>query len=434
MSEVSLGRHLVVEYFDCDPELINDVPYIERAMVEAAEEAGATIINSTFHHFSPFGVSGVVVIQESHLAIHTWPEYGYASVDIYTCGEPVDPWKAFQYLKEKFASPHSSVIEMLRGQPSQLKKVSHLPSSPPEKVDAASLSPEFKRHVWFTDRDEFIALSLRHTGDRLYRVRSPYQLVEVYQTYAYGKMLACDGMVMTTEGDEYVYHEMIAHVPLLLKPDAARVLIIGGGDGGAAREVLRHPQVKEVVMVEIDEKVIEAARLYFPDLARSFDHPLLRLIIGDGIQYVADAPDASFDVVIVDSTDPVGPAEGLFTEAFYRDVHRILRPTGVMVTQSESPRFNVGVFQQLYRTYRKIFGPDNAHCYLIAVPTYPSGTWSLSFNTKSGIDPVKDLDERRAAAFTEAHRLKYYSPAIHRAAFTLPRYVHDLLKEEKILA
>ncbi len=434
MSEASLGRHLVVEYFECNPELINDVPYIERAMVEAAEEAGATIINSTFHHFSPFGVSGVVVIQESHLAIHTWPEYGYASVDIYTCGEPVDPWRAFQYLKEKFASKHSSVIEMLRGQPSQLKKVPFEAPASASPLDPATLTPEFKRHVWFTDRDEFIALSLRHTGDRLYRVRSPYQLVEVYQTYAYGKMLACDGMVMTTEGDEYVYHEMIAHVPLLLKPDAERVLIIGGGDGGAAREVLRHSQVKEVVLVEIDEKVIEAARLYFPDLAQSFDHPKLNLIIGDGIEYVSKAAEGSFDVVIVDSTDPVGPAEGLFTEAFYRDVYRILGPTGVMVTQSESPRFNVGVFQQLYRTYGDVFGPENAHCYLISVPTYPSGTWSLSFNTKSGIHPIRDLDEARAAAFTEAHGLKYYSPAIHKAAFTLPRYVQELLEPQKVTA
>ncbi len=434
MSEASLGRHLVVEYFECNPELINDVPYIERAMVEAAEEAGATIINSTFHHFSPFGVSGVVVIQESHLAIHTWPEYGYASVDIYTCGEPVDPWRAFQYLKEKFASKHSSVIEMLRGQPSQLKKVPFEAPASASPLDPATLTPEFKRHVWFTDRDEFIALSLRHTGDRLYRVRSPYQLVEVYQTYAYGKMLACDGMVMTTEGDEYVYHEMIAHVPLLLKPDAERVLIIGGGDGGAAREVLRHSQVKEVVLVEIDEKVIEAARLYFPDLAQSFDHPKLNLIIGDGIEYVSKAAKGSFDVVIVDSTDPVGPAEGLFTDAFYRDVHRILSPTGVMVTQSESPRFNVGVFQKLFDTYRRIFGPENAHCYLISVPTYPSGTWSLSFNTKSGIHPLHDLDEARAAAFTEAHGLKYYSPAIHKAAFTLPRYVQELLEPQKVTA
>ncbi len=430
MTEPALGRHLVVEYFDCDPERINDVPYIEKAMVEAAEEAGATIINSTFHHFSPFGVSGVVVIQESHLAIHTWPEYGYASVDIYTCGEPVDPWKAYNYLKEKFGSAHSSVIEMLRGQPSQLEKKDYEPAQPVEMLDPAKLSPEFKRHVWFTDRDEYIALSLRHTGDRLYRVRSPYQLVEVYQTYAYGKMLACDGMVMTTEGDEYVYHEMIAHVPLLLKPDARRVLIIGGGDGGAAREVLRHDHIEEVVMVEIDEKVIEAARLHFPQLASAFDHPKLHLIIGDGVEYVQQAPDGAFDVVIVDSTDPVGPAQGLFTESFYRNVYRILTPEGVMVTQSESPRFNVGVFQQLYALYRQIFGEGNAHCYLISVPTYPSGTWSLSFNTKSGIDPVGDLDEARAAAFTQQHNLQYYSPAIHKAAFTLPRYVQELLAEK----
>ena len=423
-----------MEYFGCEPELLDDVVHIEQAMLEAAKKAEATIINSTFHHFSPFGVSGVVVIQESHLAIHTWPEYGFASVDIFTCGDEVNPWVAYNILLEKLKASHGSAIEMGRGQKDLLPKLHkkfnvNMPTFP-----EGEKTPKFIRNVWFTERDDTIALSLRHTGEVLYRKHSPYQKVEVYDTFAYGKMLTLDGMVMTTEKDEYVYHEMMAHVPMQTHPNPENVLIIGGGDGGVLREVTRYEQLKQATLVEIDELVIEATKLHLPQLAVGFEHPKANVLVEDGIKFVMNAESESYDIVMVDSTDPFpeGPGERLFTDEFYENVFRILKPNGIMITQSESPRYNAKTFQALYKTYRKIFGNENVFCYLANTPTYPAGIWSFSYNAKGeNIHPLKNYDRNKVREFSRKHGLKYYNEDIHPAAFALPGYVKEMLEVEK---
>ena len=422
----SLGRHIIVEYYNCSPELLNDVVHIEKSMENAAEEAGATIINSTFHHFSPYGVSGVVVIQESHLAIHTWPEYGYASVDLFTCGDTVNPWVSYQMLKDAFEADHGSAVELSRGEMALLTRKNFNVKAMRDEKSSNDGSPIKTRDVWFTERDDKIALSLKHDG-KLYDVQSDFQRVAVYNTQAYGNMLTLDGMVMTTEVDEYVYHEMITHVPLLTHPNPKRVLIIGGGDGGTAREVLKHEGLEEVVMVEIDDKVIEASKMHLPSIAQSLDHPKLNLIIDDGIKYVNDAADGSFDLVIVDSTDPVGPAEGLFSVDFYKEVYRILSADGIMITQSESPRFNSKVFKEIYQTYRGIFGQDKVHCYLAYIPTYPTGMWSFSYSSKGSANPWNQKPTEEVEAFVKSARLKYYNGALHQAAFALPTFVKEMI-------
>lgn len=428
MNRGSLGRHVLVEFYNSSTTVLNDVSLIEESMVQAAKEADATVVNSTFHHFSPFGVSGVIVIEESHLAIHTWPEYGFASMDIFTCGEKVDPWVAFNYLKRALQAEHASSMEMLRGQQNLLEKKEDFDvgSLREEKVKNAE-GPQQKRNVWFTDRDENIALSLRHRGNALFREESDYQKIEVFDTYAYGRMLACDNMVMCTEYDEYVYHEMIAHVPMLTHPDPRKVLVIGGGDGGTARELLKHGNVEEVVMVEIDERVIAASRQHLPTLSQGFADERLHLIVDDGIKYVQQSPSNTFDLVIVDSTDPVGPATGLFSETFYQDIHRVLNDNGILVTQSESPRFKREVYQQVYTTFKRIFGPELVFSYLVFIPTYPTGMWSFSFSSKGRTHPWHHLDDQQAWAFTRNHDLQYYNPEVHRAAFALPNFVHQMI-------
>jgi len=422
----ALGRHIIVEYYDCSPNLLNDVTFIESCMEGAAKDAGATILNSTFHHFSPYGVSGVVVIQESHLAIHTWPEYGFASVDLFTCGGTVDPWVAYKVLKEKFEAGHGSAMELSRGEMALLSKKQFDVKSLRDEKSAQDGSPLKTRDVWFTERDEQIALSLKHDA-KLYDHQSDFQKVEIYQTQAYGNMLTLDGMVMTTEKDEYVYHEMITHIPTLTHANPKRALVIGGGDGGTVRELLKHGCFDEVVMVEIDEKVVEASREFLPSIAAALDHPKLDLIIEDGIKYVNEAGDGTFDIVIVDSTDPVGPAEGLFTVAFYKEVYRILTPDGIMVTQSESPRFNQKVFKEIYEVYRSIFGTDQVHCYLAYIPTYPTGMWSFSYSSKGSAHPLNNFDKKKIDAFTEANELQYYNKAIHQSAFALPNFVAKMI-------
>ena len=424
----SLGRHILVEFHGCSSEILNDVPRIESSMVNAAKESGATIISSVFHHFSPFGVSGVVVIQESHLAIHTWPEYRYAAVDLFTCGDSVNPWTSYKLLKSAFQAEHGSAVEINRGQLDLLEKASMDLGELRDEAAQQSVVPKYSRSVWFTDRNENMALSIRHRGDCLFREKSPYQTVEVFDTFEYGKLLAVDKMVMCSEKDEKGYHEMIVHVPMVLQPQVKDVLVIGGGDGGSIREILRYGQVETVTMVEIDEAVVRASKEFLPSLSSAFDHPKLELIIDDGIDYVKQSADEWFDMIVVDSSDPVGPAEGLFSADFYRDVYRCLRPGGMMTAQSESPHFNQKAFVELHHCLKDIFNADSVFCYLAFIPTYPTGMWSFTYCTKRGSHPVKDLDRPRAQQIAEEFNLQYYNSDIHGAAFCLPTFIHTMLE------
>ena len=424
----SLGRHILVEFHGCSSDVLNDVPCIESSMVNAAKESGATIISSVFHHFSPFGVSGVVVIQESHLAIHTWPEYGYAAVDLFTCGDSVDPWTSYKLLKQAFKAEHGSAVEINRGQLDLLENARIELGELRDEATQKLMVPKYSRSVWFTDHNDDFALSIRHKGDCLFREKSPYQTVEVFDTFEYGKMLTVDKMVMCSEKDERAYHEMIIHVPMVLQPGVKDVLVIGGGDGGSVREILRHPQVERVTMVEIDEAVVRASKEFLPSLSLALDHPKLDLIIGDGIDYVDQAAAESFDLIVVDSSDPVGPAEGLFSPGFYRNVYRCLRPHGIMTAQSESPRFNQKAFVELNHCLQDIFDPESVFCYLVFIPTYPTGMWSFSYCTKGGKHPTQDLDRQRATEIAEAFELQYYNSDIHGAAFCLPTFIRTMLE------
>lgn len=423
-----LGRHILVEFNHCDPESLNDVILIEKGMVDAAREAGATVINSTFHHFSPFGVSGVVVIQESHLAIHTWPEYRYAAVDLFTCGDEVNPWISFDFLKEVLRSSSYGALEMRRGNLNLLSKIEFDLTSMREEAKKHKNPEMYNRNVWFTDKDDNQALSLRHTGEVLFDKKSPYQHVRILQTYAYGKMLAIDNMVMCTEKDESHYHEMITHPAILTHGNIKRALVIGGGDGGTVREILRHKSVEEVVMVEIDEVVVEASKQFLPSISCAFKDPRLTLKIEDGIEYVKSAPDESFDLIIVDGSDPVGPAEGLFSRSFYENCYRILHRDGIMSGQSESPLFNEPVFADINQLLKEIFGTDRVNTITYSQPTYPSGTWSIMLSRRYCQSPLQ-VERQTIDEFTSEHTLGFYNSDIHYGAFALPNYVKNLLNE-----
>lgn len=424
----SLGRHVLVEFFGCSAEILNDVSLIESSMVKAAKEAGATVINSVFHHFSPFGVSGVVVIQESHLAIHTWPEYRYAAVDLFTCGDSVNPWVSFDQLKASFQADYGSALELNRGQLELLERVEMGIEHLRDQATKQLVKPKMSRSVWFTDRDDNVALSIRHTGEQIFCQKSPYQMVEIFDTIEYGKMLTLDKVIMCTEKDENGYHEMIIHVPMLLNPSFKQVLVIGGGDGGSVRELIRHSQVEKVTMVELDELVVKASQQYLPSLSSQLNHSKVDLKIEDGVAFVHNAPDASYDLIVVDGSDPMGPSEGLFSHEFYRQVYRCLKPGGAMTTHTESPRFNQKAFLDIHRCLKGIFAEDQVFCYLSFIPTYPTGMWSFAYASKGAIHPIDGFDAQAAGVFSKKHNLQYYNPGIHRAAFCLPTFVQNMLR------
>ncbi len=428
----ALGRHILVEFMNCKADVLNDVSVIEKAMVEAAQIAGATVINSTFHHFSPYGVSGVVVIQESHLAIHTWPEYRYAAVDLFTCGDTVDPWVSFEHLKKVFDASYSA-LEMNRGSTHTIKKGDSLKVKPnnAEEMDCKN-GHRINRNVWFTDKDDNQALSLRYTGEVLFDERNEFQRVRILDSISYGKMLAIDDMVMCTERDEYHYHEMITHPAMQafesVSGAAKNVLVIGGGDGGTIREVCKYPGLEKVTMVEIDEAVVRACKMHLPAIAREFSNPKVNLVIGDGIKFVAEAKPEFYDVIIVDGSDPAGPAEGLFTVDFYNNCKKALKTNGVLVTQGESPMFHSETFVELNKCLKKVFSPSQVHTMLFHATTYPSGMWSIQMAIKGQYHPVKDFNKEKAKAFvTSTKDLRYYNEDIHSATFVLPTFVQKML-------
>lgn len=423
----ALGNHILVEFSGCTPQIMNEVSTIEQGMVDAAIKAGATVINSTFHHFSPYGVSGVVVIQESHLAIHTWPEYGYAAVDLFTCGD-IDSWISFDYLKEVFQAKNYSAIELRRGSLSLLERLDFDLTTMREEAKGRT-NPEFyTRNVWFTDKDDNQALSLRYTGEVFFDKQSPFQRVKVLESYKYGKMLTLDDMVMTTEKDEFHYHEMISHPAMFVHGNAKNILVIGGGDGGTVRELLRHEGVEKVTMVEIDGDVIDACKEHLPQIAASFDDPRLELIVGDGIEYAANAAAESYDLILVDGSDPVGPAEGLFSVKFFNDCANALKPGGILLTQGESPKFNDRAFAELHHTIADIFGKQNTYVSLFFVPTYPTGMWSFQYGVKGDLNMKQLPNPDAVREFVAKHNLRYYNEDIHSASFATPGFVKELLK------
>ncbi|MDD2585440.1 MAG: polyamine aminopropyltransferase [Syntrophomonadaceae bacterium] len=246
--------------------------------------------------------------------------------------------------------------------------------------------------------------------------QTDYQHLSVVVTEQFGKMLLLDGMVMTTEKDEYVYHEMITMVALNSHPHPKNVLIIGGGDGGALREVVRHPGVEKATLVEIDERVVKASRDFFPELSCSFDETKAQLIIADGVKYVSEHKN-SFDIIIVDSTEPVGPAVELFSKSFYQNVYECLNDEGMLVVQSESPFFNQDVIKMAYNGINDIF--LLTRLYLANIPTYPSGLWSFTIGSK-----VHNPEEIKHECNLPC---KYYTPEIHQAAFKLPAFVQTII-------
>jgi spermidine synthase len=423
----ALGKHILVEFTGCSPSVMNDVSEIESSMVDAATKAGATVINATFHHFSPYGVSGVVVIQESHLAIHTWPEYGYAAVDLFTCGDQVDAWLSFDLLKEIFGATNYSAIEMQRGNLNLMQRMDFDISSSRSDIENRTNPKKYTRSVWFTDKDDDQALSLRYTGEVLFDQTSDYQRVRILESQKYGKFLALDDMVMTTEKDEFQYHEMISHPAIFTHPNPKKVLVIGGGDGGTVREVLRHSCIESVTMVEIDGLVVEACKKHLPGIASELENSKLDLRIEDGISFVANADPESYDVILVDGSDPVGPAQGLFTKEFYQNCYRALSNNGILVTQGESPRFNEEAFIDINSVIKSLFGQNNAFVNLFFVPTYPTGMWSFQWGVKGNINPL-EINEHIVSEFVSKQDLNYYNYNIHKNAFALPNYVSKMLK------
>lgn len=255
----------------------------------------------------------------------------------------------------------------------------------------------------------------------LFSEKSTYQKIDILETYFFGRVLLLDDMIMFTEKDEFVYHEMIAHIPLFVHPGPKSILIIGGGDGGTVRECLKHPEVQKIDLIEIDQRVTQACLKHTPYLSEKLFAEQVNCIFQDAVEFVKQTKN-QYDIIIIDSTDPINIGEGLFTSEFYRNCFKLLLDDGILVAQSESPIWLPKLIKRIASKLKKVF--PNVHFYQANIPTYPSGYWSFAFASKK-YHPIKDFKQKRYIDLNLP--LKYYNSDLHSAAFTLPSFFRELL-------
>lgn len=276
--------------------------------------------------------------------------------------------------------------------------------------------------LWYTEyQTRNLGLTARIKAT-LFSGQSDYQEVAVVDSHEFGRMLVLDGVFQTSVFDEFIYHEMIAHVPLFAHPDPKTVLVIGGGDGGTIREVVKHQSVEVAEMVEIDGLVVDVSKKYLPEISQALNenHPKLRLKIGDGIKHMQEVEN-KYDVIIVDCSDPIGPGEGLFTHAFYQNVHRALKPDGLFVQQTESPFYHQELIRRLYQDITSLF--PVTRLYLASIPLYPGGLHCFTIGSKQ-YDPA----EVDVTGIPETLGTRYYNREIQKSCFAAPAFVQELLK------
>lgn len=279
--------------------------------------------------------------------------------------------------------------------------------------------------AWLVDQGSPDITSAFRVTRLVHEEQTPYQHLEIYESPVFGRMLVLDGAVQTTEREEFIYHEMLAHPALCTHPAPRRVLIIGGGDGGALEEALKHP-LERATLVEIDEAVVRTSREYLGGVAgRAFDDPRAKLVIGDGIAYAGTTAER-FDIVMVDSTDPQGPAVGLFSPDFYGTIARRLSRDGMLVVQSGSAIYQRDLIQSVRRTLRPFF--PVVRTYVAAVVEYPGTLWSFTVGSL-GPDPLA-VSPETIATRTEGFGLRYYTAVGHQAAFAPPPFLRDATESE----
>jgi spermidine synthase len=281
-----------------------------------------------------------------------------------------------------------------------------------------------KENDWFTEIfEDRTAFSVR-CSEKLFDEVSDFQRVEIYDSPALGRVLILNGCFMVTEKDAFIYHEMLVHPAMAAVSHPSSALVVGGGDGGAVTELVKYPQLESITLCEIDPMVVKSCREYLPGISSGLDDPRVTVVSEDGAAYVRGTQQ-HYDLVLIDSTDPVGPGTALFEPSFFQSVKKVLKEGGAAVFQTESPLFMEDVFVDAVANLRAVFEPGTARPYLATVPCYPGGLWSFTFCSNS-----LDLSGEAQSDFEPpcADSLKYYDKQVHRAAFTLPRFVRQKIE------
>lgn len=408
MSSRTVGSHVLADISGSTSPLLDDGAGLEDLLVRSAEAVGATVLSRHHHSFNPQGVTAVVVLAESHVSIHTWPEWGGATLDAYTCG-PADPERLVDLVIEGLA-------------PSNIRR-----ATVPRVVPGGPDEPAFRFAEFITPADRYE----HDIAEVFVSGRSEFQDYLIGRSEVWGRMLVLDGVVQSTDADEFIYHEGIVHPACYAAAAVAPMrdaLILGGGEGACLREALRWRSVQNVTMVDIDAEVVAACREHLPQHHRgAFDDPRVTLAYGDAVEFLRSVPDASVDVVVSDMTDPVedGPSTFCFTVEYFTEIARVLRPHGVLAVQAgpASP-IEVALHAKVIRTLRAVF--TSAIPYAVDAPCYGR---DLGFILASNQDLLGRLDvatiEGLSGQLHGAHR--WLTPELLRGKLSEPPYLSDAI-------
>lgn len=434
------GLHLTGDLFDCgcSANFLTDLATLSKLCRDATLEAGLTIVDEKYHVFpdwqgQPGGITGTVLLAESHLAIHTWPERRGVTLDVYVCNFTDDNTAKAEGLFDTLMvafRPKSQVVNRInRGDISQSVSPTGVPAvtaaahvDAPDATDGAVTAAQSEGLIfdWLNAHSGY-----GYTAKaQLETVQSPYQRVEVYDTHQFGRLFRLDGRLMTSEGEEFFYHECMTHPAALTHPNPQSVLVIGGGDGGSSEELFKHPSVKRIVMAELDPVVIDVSRRYLREIHKgALDDPRLEIKLGDGFEYVKNCSE-KFDLIVLDLTDPDTPAFHLYSEEFFRMCQRLLNPGGIMTMHLGSPVFQPATVKKNATNLRKVF--KQAHPLALYIPLYGS-LWCLGVASDTA-NPRQLTADKIAARMRERKlgALKYYHAELHGALFVLPNFVRDL--------
>lgn len=406
------GLHLTADLYDCRDAggLLTDANELADLCRQQTIGVGLTLVDEKWFPFPPYngqpgGVTGMLLLAESHLAVHTWPERNAVTLDVYVCNFTSDNTaKAEALLREivaRFDPQRTEIHRLERGSEQH----------PPDELVVEALS------------DSRDAVYGYVSTERVLTRRSAHQTIEVLRTPRFGLALRIDGYFMTSEGDEFFYHEALVHPAAVAHGSPRQVLIVGGGDGGAAEEVLKHRSVERVVLAELDGEVIEVAKQHFAGVHHGvFDDPRLDVRVGDGLAYVAETTDR-FDLILLDLTDPETPAGSLYTESFFRSLTRVMNPGAAVVLHVGTPVFEPEQVRGIVAQLRRVFA--QVQCYGLYIPLY--GTYWGFAVASDRLRPTTVAAETVHARTATLPDLQYYNADVHHALFALPNYYRALV-------
>jgi spermidine synthase len=400
------GLHLIGDLTGCrcDPQLLLDGESFRAKCLDMVSAAGLTTMDATFHTFEGGGFTGTVVLAESHLAIHTWPERQGLTLDVYVCNYSADN-----------SAKARKLLDLLIGyfRPTEIAR---------HEVDRGE-------HMLMEPLNDSTGFYIKATK-QLGEWQTRFQKMAIYETPHYGKLFRLDGFNMTSEKEEFVYHENLVHPALTAHAAPRKVLIIGGGDGGSSEEALKHPSVEQVTMVEIDGDVIEVAKEHFRAVHNGvFDNPKLRVLVEDGMKFVRDTQE-KFDLIALDLNDPMGPAEALYSTEFFQQLRAALAPGGALALHIGSPVARPERVAELAQRLNGVF--RIVRPYIMYIPLYGS-LWSMAVCSDK-LDPkafTADEIDRRIEA-RKMQELRYYNGETHEGVFALPNFVRDLVAPPRL--